>query len=479
MKKKWLIAAALAGVLVLGVGGVYAAGQVIRSRAIGEKAARIFVCADAGIPPEDAEWLRTEYAWKRGSFVYEVAFLSGGARYEYTVEASSGRILKKENEALRPEQTTGATAEATTGATAEATTGATAAGTTDTAADTTTEAAIGSTVEPSPDAARRLLDALAALGEPESVTVTMYSEETGEAYPAYVLEKAARMEGFRSLVRQTRWAWSDAPVPIGGTRRATMTAADGLAAMDVWEERADDGSTTDAVRFTANGETLLWRGTMPQSYLTGLVCQAYYELESAARNVPFGQGLSPEQALERYVTEEYPKQFAGLIPGNPLELAEYQVIEWEVRQIREDGAAVIGSYGYAFVPAIPDAVSADFGTPGKGEWEGKLLRWLQCLLERQEDGSWFCTAVGTGGFEFSPAARIGLDEAKAIALKRAGLTEAEVTFSKAKLEWVGVSQIYEIEFYGPDAAEYRYEVDGWTGEVRREETGSRQTGDGG
>ncbi|MCR4564150.1 MAG: PepSY domain-containing protein [Clostridiales bacterium] len=60
---------------------------------------------------------------------------------------------------------------------------------------------------------------------------------------------------------------------------------------------------------------------------------------------------------------------------------------------------------------------------------------------------------------------ISVNEAKAIALKKAGLTENEVVFSKAKLENENGKLVYEIEFTLAGKAEYEYDIDSATGEI--------------
>lgn len=59
---------------------------------------------------------------------------------------------------------------------------------------------------------------------------------------------------------------------------------------------------------------------------------------------------------------------------------------------------------------------------------------------------------------------IGVDTAKETALAHAGLTEAEISFSKAKLENDDGIAVYEVEFY-KDRMEYEYEIDAVTGQI--------------
>ena len=59
---------------------------------------------------------------------------------------------------------------------------------------------------------------------------------------------------------------------------------------------------------------------------------------------------------------------------------------------------------------------------------------------------------------------VSLDGAKAAALKDAGLSESDVTFKKAELDYDHGTQVYDIEFYTSDI-EYEYEIDASSGTV--------------
>lgn len=59
---------------------------------------------------------------------------------------------------------------------------------------------------------------------------------------------------------------------------------------------------------------------------------------------------------------------------------------------------------------------------------------------------------------------ISLDEAKAAALKDAGLSESDVSFKKTELDHNHGTQVYDIEFYTSDT-EYDYEIDVSNGTV--------------
>ena len=70
-------------------------------------------------------------------------------------------------------------------------------------------------------------------------------------------------------------------------------------------------------------------------------------------------------------------------------------------------------------------------------------------------------ALTAGAFA---AGRLTKDEAEQIALKEAGVTAAEATFTKAKLDYDDGREEYEFEFYA-DGKEFDVDVDANTGRV--------------
>ena len=100
MKKTGLIALIAGGAVLLGGGSVYAAGQIARGNAIGEEQANTFAFVDAGVLPEEAGMIRTEFDFDYGRFVYEVDFYANGTKYEYVIDSKSGEVLNKEVEPM-------------------------------------------------------------------------------------------------------------------------------------------------------------------------------------------------------------------------------------------------------------------------------------------------------------------------------------------------------------------------------------------
>lgn len=62
---------------------------------------------------------------------------------------------------------------------------------------------------------------------------------------------------------------------------------------------------------------------------------------------------------------------------------------------------------------------------------------------------------------------IGEEEARAKALTHAGLTDGQVTFESAKLDYEDGRQVYELKFRTGKGQEYEYEIDAATGAVVR------------
>lgn len=75
----------------------------------------------------------------------------------------------------------------------------------------------------------------------------------------------------------------------------------------------------------------------------------------------------------------------------------------------------------------------------------------------------------------SQTAGIGLEAAKEIALADAGLTAADVTFTKERYEREDFVYVYEIDFY-TSTQEYDYEINADTGEIYSRSVESFQTG---
>ena len=87
------------------------------------------------------------------------------------------------------------------------------------------------------------------------------------------------------------------------------------------------------------------------------------------------------------------------------------------------------------------------------------------------------TSQNTSSSTDNPSSKyIGVDKAKSIALKDAGVSASSVTFTKAKLDRDDGVAVYEIEFYSGDT-EYEYEIDATSGAVRDRDSEHRDYDD--
>ena len=87
------------------------------------------------------------------------------------------------------------------------------------------------------------------------------------------------------------------------------------------------------------------------------------------------------------------------------------------------------------------------------------------------------TSQNTSSSTDNPSSKyIGVDKAKSIAIKDAGVSASSVTFTKAKLDRDDGVTVYEIEFYSGDT-EYEYEINATSGAIRERDSEHRDYDD--
>ena len=82
-------------VLLVVLGGIYAARTIARNSSIGEDAAQNFAYLDAEVESKDVNKCNVKFQYMDGTYVYIVKFTTDQAKYNYVVKASNGIILKK------------------------------------------------------------------------------------------------------------------------------------------------------------------------------------------------------------------------------------------------------------------------------------------------------------------------------------------------------------------------------------------------
>ena len=81
-----------------------------------EKAKQIAL-ADAGVKAADAKFIKAKADYDDGRKVFDIEFIAGSKEYEYEINASSGKIIEKDVEAVKTKPQ--AAKETTTSAAAE------------------------------------------------------------------------------------------------------------------------------------------------------------------------------------------------------------------------------------------------------------------------------------------------------------------------------------------------------------------------
>lgn len=108
-----------------------------------------------------------------------------------------------------------------------------------------------------------------------------------------------------------------------------------------------------------------------------------------------------------------------------------------------------------------------------GELMGKTVGWDGQTRTITLTGSVGDTPLVTDADTFNPSTNttntnanvIGEEAAKSAALNHAQLTLSQVNLVRCQLDWDDGLQVYDIEFYTTDGAEYDYEIDACTGAV--------------
>ena len=91
--------AALLAISVMAPGAVFAADTAAApDKAIGVEAAEEAAVKDAGVKMEDITSIRSHLEKDDGQYVYDVDFYVGDVKYEYEINAETGKVLEKDKE---------------------------------------------------------------------------------------------------------------------------------------------------------------------------------------------------------------------------------------------------------------------------------------------------------------------------------------------------------------------------------------------
>jgi len=240
--------------------------------------------------------------------------------------------------------------------------------------------------------ARALREVFGAQGQ---AYLTLYTAGGGP-YMQFSLSNEYYKKRFEYILDSYGWAPIEAPPTGPDEYWLTLISADGEKTMTFYP--GGDGIAA----FDDGGDVLYWQAEARESEMNvaAEVRMEYDGLEADCTRIAFYLGdEGAEKAADAFVHSAFGSFLMNLAPGNMCAVEEYDVVEWDVREVSADGDAVAGWFSYAFVPS-------DFNSPGiwagntgmgSGEFEGMLTAYREFALQRQEDGYWHCVEMGTGG----------------------------------------------------------------------------------
>ncbi len=226
------------------------------------------------------------------------------------------------------------------------------------------------------------------------VSLTLYFAD-GSAWNTYTGEAAYLSPRIWNGMDAFRWTELNAPSFAAADYWLTAVSADGTKHMTF---RADSAGT---VKYSDGNGTSVWCSTPKYasgSSLAEIIKDCYDGYDTNVSRISFRLDGSAEDAAEYFVTTAFGEHMHSLEPGNGFGADDYEVIEWSVLEVSEDGKTVKGEFSCAFVPWHPESVDIRAGNTheGTGKYAGKLVFYRRFSLQLQEDGSWRCVEFGTG-----------------------------------------------------------------------------------
>jgi len=228
------------------------------------------------------------------------------------------------------------------------------------------------------------------------MTVTLHLANEG-ACNAYTVTDRWYAERFEVLMMSYEWTEIEMPGTVPSEYWLTAESSNGLNKMTFWSGDAgmiqyDNGSTT-----TYWLATPLYESSDSIAYS---IRRDYDNLDVDHSRIKFYLSGNAEKAASSFVHTAFGSHLLSLMPGNWYSITEYEVVDWDVREISEDGTAVVGWFEYAFIPEDMQSPGIWAGNTdnGTGEYEGMLTAYREFVLQKQDDGYWHCIGLGTGGY---------------------------------------------------------------------------------
>ena len=204
----------------------------------------------------------------------------------------------------------------------------------------------------------------------------------------------------RFKVLLSGYSWTMLPMPSTEPSDYWLTAvsANGAETMKFWSD-----SGAGMVQYSDTSASFFWSAAPAEEQNISIaedIRMEYDNLDADSSRISFLTEGTAEEAADYFVHSAYGDHMTTLEPGSIYGISEYEVIDWAVREVNKTGDAVVGSFEYAFVPWDMNSPGIWAGNTGEGtgEYEGKLTCYREFVLQKQEDGSWHCIGLGTGGY---------------------------------------------------------------------------------
>ena len=238
-----------------------------------------------------------------------------------------------------------------------------------------------------------MLDALFASGD---ITLTLHLANGG-ACNAYTSDNWYSGR-FKVLLDGYNWTRLEMPLTEPSEYWLTAASADGTATMTFWSN-----SGAGMVQYSDGNASSFWAAAPAENYHESIakdIRMEYDNLDADYSRIAFRMEGRAEDAADYFVHTVFGEHMAALEPGSIYGISDYDVVQWEVRDISDKGDAVAGWFKCAFVPWDFDSpgIWAGNTTEGTGDYEGKLTCYREFVLQQQEDGLWHCIGLGTGGY---------------------------------------------------------------------------------
>jgi uncharacterized protein YceK len=245
---------------------------------------------------------------------------------------------------------------------------------------------------------RSIFEELDAFRSGGAATAISLHHRSGGVYETYYDAASATIDACRGWCKSFVWReLEDAPENIREEAEYFITVGSEDEQLQYIFFSGEEGYTCKRVQDTESwysGVSADGRYTLAVG-----VHQFYDALNPHVRyDRPFGAGCGPEEAAQLFASEIWRAYVLGWPPGGMSSNTAYRLLDCGIREIREDQAAVLAGLQCAIKPEYPDISTFWSGNTraGEGELAGWLILSRQYILEKQQDGSWVCTDLGTG-----------------------------------------------------------------------------------